>query len=388
MEQGEGLPGGGQLRGIPEALRRPDGSGRILGKTGRKLEFLRPNPRTGKPEYWVEPQKEVPCDSNWLDIPAYSHSTGYPTEKSEALLERIIRAASDPGDLVADFFCGSGTALAVAQKLGRRWIGSDINLGAIHTTVKRLSAIVENQNRQGLRQKCYSAFAVYNVNHYDLFKNALEAKEIAMKLYGVEPISGTFFDGLLDGKWVKVIDLNRVCTKEDVEAVFTEILSRDEKEIVTTYRRGVLLLCSGHEYDVEEHARKLNVVNIPFEIRDILTDRQDIIFKRPPEADIVLKREGARAIIEIRQFYSPLVLQKLQLEENPEEIVDWRQIVEAVLIDPDYDGAVLRPALQDVPTGQEMVKGVYFVDLAKPGQKIAIKIVDVLSEEYFTVLKV
>lgn len=364
-------------------------------KTGRKLEFLRPHPVTGKPEYWVEPQKQVPCDTNWLDIPAYSHSTDYPTEKSEALLERIILAATDPGDLVADFFCGSGTTLAVAQKLGRRWIGSDINLGAIHTTARRVTQIIKEQQKERQQQtlldggkKFYPAFAVYNVNYYDLFKNTLEAKEIVMKLYGVEPLKRSFFDGLLDGKWVKVVELNRVCSKEDVQAVFDEILSKGEKEIEATYRRGVLILCSGHEYDVLDYAKRLNVVNIPFEIRDILTDRKDIIFKRPPEADIALKLDGSKAVVEIRQFYSPMLLQKLQLEDDPEEIYDWRQLVEAILIDPNYDGEVLRPAIQDIPGKKDMVSGVYELPLTGPGQKIAVKIVDVLSEEYFEVLEV
>jgi len=335
----------------------------------------------------------------WDDIPIVNpmavERENFPTQKPEALLERIINTASNPGDLVADFFCGSGTTLAVAQKLGRRWIGSDINLGAIHTTVRRVSQIIKEQQKETQQQtlldegkKFYPAFAVYNVNHYDIFKNALEAKEIVMKLYGVEPVKRSFFDGILDGKWVKVVELNRVCSKEDVQAVFDEILSKGEKEIEATYRRGVLILCSGHEYDVLDYAKRLNVVNIPLEIRDILTDRKDIIFKRPPEADITLKLDGGKAVVEIRQFYSPMLLQKLQLEDDPEEIDDWRQLVEAVLIDPNYDGEVLKPAVQDIPGKKDMVSGVYELPLTGPGQKIAVKIVDVLSEEYFEVLEV
>jgi len=73
--------------------------------TGRTLEFVRANPSTGEPEYWVAPKDEVPCDTNWLDIQAYSFGHGFATEKSETLLERIIRMASKPEDIVADFFC-------------------------------------------------------------------------------------------------------------------------------------------------------------------------------------------------------------------------------------------------------------------------------------------
>lgn len=67
----------------------------------------------------------------------------YPTQKPEALLERIIKASSNPGDLVLDCFCGSGTTAAVAEKLGRRWITCDLGRFAIHTARKRLLAIPE-----------------------------------------------------------------------------------------------------------------------------------------------------------------------------------------------------------------------------------------------------
>ena len=81
----------------------------------------------------------------WTDISPVNHRrtrrTGYATQKPEALLERIIKASSNEGDLVADFFCGSGTTLAVAEKLGRRWIGCDLGRFAIHTTRKRLLGI-------------------------------------------------------------------------------------------------------------------------------------------------------------------------------------------------------------------------------------------------------
>jgi len=86
--------------------------------------------------------KGVPPDNVWIDIDAVNsqalQDTGYDTQKPEALLERIIKASSNEGDLIADFFSGSGTALAVAEKLGRKWIGSDLGKFAVHTTRKRM----------------------------------------------------------------------------------------------------------------------------------------------------------------------------------------------------------------------------------------------------------
>lgn len=88
----------------------------------------------------------------WDDIPEirqserYIESMGYATQKPEALLKRIILCSSNPGDIVADFFCGSGTTLAVSEKLGRRWIGSDLSKFAIHITKKRLLDIQNSKD--------------------------------------------------------------------------------------------------------------------------------------------------------------------------------------------------------------------------------------------------
>jgi DNA modification methylase len=90
--------------------------------------------------------------------------TGYATQKPEALLERIIRASSHEGDLVADFFAGSGTTLATAEKLGRKWIGADLGRFAIHTTRKRLISIQREAAKQGLP---FRAFEILNLGGYE-----------------------------------------------------------------------------------------------------------------------------------------------------------------------------------------------------------------------------
>ncbi len=89
---------------------------------------------------------------------------GYPTQKPEALLERIIKASSNENDLVADFFCGSGTTLAVAEKLGRTWIGSDLGKFAIHTTRKRLIGV---QRQLKADAKDFRAFEILNLGKYE-----------------------------------------------------------------------------------------------------------------------------------------------------------------------------------------------------------------------------
>jgi adenine-specific DNA-methyltransferase len=110
----------------------------------------------------------IVIDDVWADInfvnPMAMENLGYATQKPETLLERIIKASSNEGDLVADFFCGSGTTGAVAERLGRRWIMCDLGRFAIHTSRKRL---IELQRSLHEKNKQYRAFDVYNLGRYE-----------------------------------------------------------------------------------------------------------------------------------------------------------------------------------------------------------------------------
>ncbi len=107
-------------------------------QTNKKLEFIRKRKDLKYAEYWIPPKTHRVLDNVWMDIETYNYSTGYGTEKHTELLERIIGQFSKAGDLVADFFCGSGTTLVVAQKLARKWIGCDSSLSAMDVTKRRL----------------------------------------------------------------------------------------------------------------------------------------------------------------------------------------------------------------------------------------------------------
>lgn len=151
-----------------------------------------------------EKTKGVPMPDTWeisMINPVAKERTGYPTQKPEALLSRIIKAASNKGDIVLDSFGGSGTTAAVAEKEGRRWITGDVGKLSIYTMQKRILDI-----------KNHNIFAVYNAGHYDEHRlntfDKNEWKKFAMALYNVEPytqiINGFNFDGLKDGDLVKV----------------------------------------------------------------------------------------------------------------------------------------------------------------------------------------
>ncbi len=117
---------------------------------------------------YLSDKEGVAVDDIWTDVHTVqktaSENTNYPTQKSESLLRRIIESSSGNGDLIADFFCGSGTTLAVAEMLGRKWIGSDLGKFAIHTTRKR---IIDIQRQLKNSRQSYRAFEILNLGKYE-----------------------------------------------------------------------------------------------------------------------------------------------------------------------------------------------------------------------------
>jgi len=135
-----------------------------LSTTGKSFDFVRLSV-TGVPEHYVPPRNFRIISDTWLDINAYERN-GYPTQKSEYLLSRIIDSLSDADDLVLDAFAGSGTTLAVAEKLGRHWIGIDCGKLAIYTNAKRLLNLKSEIGNKGKPLKL-KPFTLYNAGLYD-----------------------------------------------------------------------------------------------------------------------------------------------------------------------------------------------------------------------------
>jgi len=334
----------------------------------------------------------------------------YPTQKKEEVLERILAYGSNEGDFVADFFLGSGTTCAVAQKMGRRWIGCDINLGAIQTSSKRLNQIISEQEVEK-KEKLFATnfkgslgFKVLNVNDYDVFKNELEAKEIVMEMYGVEPVKRTYFDGVLDKNFVKVMPLNRVLNKMDIRSLIKSVGDKIDGFTVKTkskageavYVEGVLVICSGMELDVQDFIKKENKTGVKIEVRDILTDKKNLIFKKKPEAKFEVKAKDKKLSVEFKDFFSPILMRKLEIEnekvlkkEHRAKVEDFKQIIDSVAIDVDYNGKLFNAEVMDLPSKNEVIKVKYSWEYPKKGKyTVAIKVVDVLGEEYFETFEV
>jgi len=185
----------------------------------------------------------------WTDIKDVSghneEGTGYATQKPEGLLERIIKASSNENDIVADFFCGSGTTLAVAEKLGRKWIGSDLGKFAIHTTRKRMIGIQRQLKNSG---KNYRAFEILNLGKYERqhyigvnpnLRDEEKQKQIAQKekefislilsAYKAEAFDGfKTFHGKKSSRLVAIGPINLPVSRLFVEEVISEC---SEKQI-------------------------------------------------------------------------------------------------------------------------------------------------------------
>ena len=322
-------------------------------------------------------------DNIWDDIPGMgvvsSEFLGYPTQKPEGLLRRVIEASTNPGDLVFDCFMGSGTTQAVAMKLGRRFIGADINLGSVQTTTKRLLGIAEELGSQLDSSDKYLGFEVYNVNNYDFFRNPVEAKELLIKALDIQSFEGSsnVFDGELDGRMVKILPTNRIATKADLEGFVSGLPYADygarKQESPNTPVDHITLVCMGHEPDLKAaFEQELGEYVVDVEIVDILRDKRELEFKREAEARVVV--EDGKLVI--KSFYPLNLLNKLSLQK--ESVEDWRELVETVMIDWNYDGAVMEPAIIDIPGKGEVVAGAY--DVPEDAGTICVKITDVLSE--------
>jgi len=199
---------------------------------------------TGQPyiKYFLDERPGVAASTLWFDMllaPTARERVDYPTQKPEALLERIIKASSNEGDLVADFFCGSGTTAAVAEKLGRKWIVCDLGKFAIHTTRKRMIGVQRGLKAEG---KDYRAFEILNLGKYERQhyigvnpnlreeeqRKQIEEKEAAfldliLRAYRAEKVENfACFNGKKAGRLVAVGPVNLPVTRLFVEEVILE----------------------------------------------------------------------------------------------------------------------------------------------------------------------
>lgn len=345
-----------------------------------------------------------------IEAPSSNKRTDYPTQKPEKLLETLIKASSNEGDIVMDCFMGSGTTLAVAQKLNRKWIGCDINKGAIITTTERINKIMSEQSKVNLFGKDFKgldAFKVYNVNHYEVFTNDIQARQLLIETYKIDELTRGDFDGTLGADYVKIISPNRVLGKMDISLVLDTIkknknlftVKKVSKQKDATFENKVIVICSGAELDVRDFVKKENNTGVEIEIRDIQIDKKELDFKKPTEANISYSVKGNKLTVDVKDYYSPLLMKRLELENEKRlsvtervQLFDYRQALEHIVIDVNYGDGQKKGSdisfnaeifLHKEKKG-ELVDTTYEYAYEKKGTyTVAVKIVDVLGEEYF-----
>ena len=315
----------------------------------------------------------------WEILPIYRNSPellGYPTQKPEALLERIIKASSNEDSIILDCFCGSGTTASAAEKLGRRWIMADLNKGAIQTTIERIQTIIEKKNGD-LMENNVNGIIHYQVNNYN-HANQAALKKIIVSKYGIQTDhQDLFFTGLFNGKLAKIIDLDRPLTRLDIQHIKDEIKQNRADE-----ERDITVFCNGSELEiVQELAEEKKPIN---KITIVDVQQEGLITNEPAQAGIKITKKGKKAIIEIEDFISPTILARLDIGRSifNEQIEDFRSQIDYVLIDTNYDGKKFNIVKRDLPEKEtNFIKGKYELVLPRVGAKVAVKIVDRLGEE-------
>jgi DNA modification methylase len=294
---------------------------------------------------YADEQAGVPLQDIWTDIaPLHNlapERVNYPTQKPEALVERVVKASSNEGDLVLDCFCGSGTTAAVAEKLNRRWIACDLGRFAIHTTRKRLLGI------PGVKP-----FVVQNLGKYERqawqvaeFGESAEAataayRRFVLDLYHAQPVSGyVWLHGNKAGRMVHVGGVDAPVTRADVTGMVTEFRKAVGSGKDAPQRSGVDVLGWDFAFELNETARQeaelaginLRLIRIPREVLEKKAVEQgDIKFFELAALNVSVKKKGRTITLELKDFIIPL-------DDVPEDVqkavTHWEQWIDYWAVD-------------------------------------------------------
>jgi adenine specific DNA methylase Mod len=350
---------------------------------------LRLNPKTNRPEYWVEPSDEYLLDSNWTDIPGYSFSTGYPTENAEQLLERVILSASNEGDLIADFFSGSGTTAAVAEKLGRKWIAADIGRFSIHTIRKRLLDIPNCKPFEVLNLGKYERKYWMDQNLGSIYRRYVD---FILQLYKAKPVYDyKNIHGIISGKAVHVGPIDYPVTKVEVEECLKEAKENGFESL------DVL----GWDFEMEFNDRILKELResynfgislriIPNEVMDKrAVEAGDVDFYEHAFLEAKVNLSGRKAKVILENFIIP------NPDSIPEELRDkilkWSDFIDYWSIDWNYRDDTFHNEWQEFRTKKKKTLELKSIDHTydSPGKyRIMIKVIDVFGNDTTTIKEV
>jgi len=255
---------------------------------------------------------------------------GYETQKPVALLEVLIKASSNEGDIIADFFCGSGTTGVAADKLGRRWIMSDLGRFAIHTARKRLLDMSAKP------------FVVQNLGKYERhrwvqlngrYKNYLK---FILELYHAEPIEGfTNLHGKKDKAFVRIGAVDAPVTLSEIREALSECKENKIKSLDVLGWEWEMGLHDLVKEEAERYGVKLSTFQIPREVMELnVSDpkvKEDIHFYELAYLEVGPKTEGKRVTITLKDFIIPNP--ELLPEEVKDKVKNWSDFIDYWAVD-------------------------------------------------------
>jgi len=371
---------------------------------------------SGQPNYkrYLDESEGTPIDDLWTDLPPLNpvanERLNYPTQKPENILERIIKTASKKGDLIADFFCGSGTTAAVAEKLGRKWITSDLSKTSIQVTRSRLV-------NQGAKP-----FLVQNLGNYQrqlIYANEVNLKEmynIILKLYGANPRKDRQAFGISKrnrNTLIYVCEPDRPMMADKARDLAIEAKNMDGKG----YKKLVILAWDyemGFDQDWKRIAtRKKDMSDVEFkiipsdvykylrstkvgdpEISDKIVFYQKPYLKLESPKKVSDSKESARVKIKLDRYVVPDI--PVRDETKRPEIdkllrKNFAHLIDYWTIDWDYDGEVFRSNWQAIKERKSSKPVPITAETTlKKGKKykIAVRVVDVFGNDAFGIQEI
>jgi len=371
---------------------------------------LKPNPRTGKPQYKIPAGKEELCNNLWMDISGYSFFTNYPTEKSENLLHRCISIVKiNKGEIILDAFAGSGSTLAVAEKLGYRWIGIDCGKLAIYTMQKRMLNLKSKIGNKGkvLKPK---PFTLYHAGLYDFSKLKQlpweEWRRFALLLFNcrdeTHTLSGIELDGYKGRSDVLVFDYQKeggvVLDYGFIDDLHSMIGSKVGSQFFIIAPAASVTFLEDY---VDKSSVRYYILRIPYSIINELHSKDFEAIKQPIDESQVNNTVDAVGFDFIRQ---PKVECAYSIEKPKDQILEYavikiktfrseamlkgasqlgnRESLSMIMIDFDYDADVFN--LDKVFYASDIGKNGWkvFLPQEKIKKQIMIIYLDIYGNEY------
>ena len=309
----------------------------LLSSTGKSLsrkKFLKDAKGTPVTDLWDDLNRVSPTSSERLD---------YPTQKPESLLSRIIQTSSNAGDLVADFFAGSGTALAVAEKSDRRWIGCDLGRYAIHTSRKRLLGIEHCKPFEILNLGRYERQYWQGVTFGDQVDRPLTERALfeylafVLRLYGAQPVAGLAnLHGKKGRSMVHIGAVDAPVTIDEINAALTECVQLKQPELHVLGWEWEMGLYDLMVAEAKRRGVKLLLLQIPREVMEQqAVDKGDIQFFELAYLEVEINTpKKLTAVVKLMDFVIPNT--ELIPDEVRSKVKKWSDYIDYWAVDWDF----------------------------------------------------